>query len=167
MSKLYALNGELVRLNRLDEDEVVFGSPDAFDDVLEFDHETNQNVIDGLNGQLPNVLWQDHTLSGGILRRNGIPVTINPSGTAYLDKQVAQAFWDDLANGIDWLDARQAEWQNQSDAWDGLTNTQKQTQLLDNFGTVLGHLATLTYINYRVLRFIRWLIKAVLKPIWA
>lgn len=162
MAKMWGWQGAIWRLVRTDEEEAQFGPPEQFDDVLEFDPDTNAELLNGLD-----VDWNAHRVENGILYRNNSPVVINSPGTVYLDKQIAQAFWNDLGNGIDWLEARQTEWQNQSDAWDGLTDTQKNNQLRDNFGTILGHLATLAYVNYRVLRFIRWLIKAILRPVWA
>ena len=154
MAKMWGLLGEIVRFVKTDEELAEFGPPDEFDDVLDFDEETNTAVIYGIDTD-----WNAHRLEGGVLYRDDIPVEISPPGTVYLDKQVVRQFWDDLGNGIDWLEAHRQTWQSSSDAWDGLTNAQKQTQLLDNFGVLLGDFAALLYINYRVLRFIRWIIK--------
>ena len=159
--KIWALAGKLLRFSKTEEELEQFGPPDVYDDEIEFDGDTNQDVIDGLDGKLPGVLWQDHTLSGGVLHQHGIPITINPPGQHFLDRATVKEFWNDLGNGIDWLEAHRQTWQSLSDAWDGLTPTQKQTQLLNNFGVLLGDFSALLYINYRVLIFIRWLIKAL------
>ena len=156
MAKIWGLLGELVRFVHNNEEEEQLSVPDNFDDVLEFDESTNKPVITGLDTD-----WNAHSLQGGTLYRDAIPVVIDPPSMHYLDRQVVRLFWDDLGNGIDWLEAHRQTWQSSSDAWDGLTNAQKQTQLLNNFGVLLGDFSTLLYINYRVLIFIRWLIKAL------
>ena len=156
MARMWGLSEAIIRLTRTDEELEFFGAPEEFDDTLEFDVETNEEMLSALDSD-----WNAHTLSGGILRRNGIPITINPPGQHFLDRATVKEFWDDLGNGIDWLEAHRQTWQSSSDAWGGLTNAQKQTQLLDNFGVLLGDFSALLYINYRVLIFIRWLIKAL------
>jgi len=156
MAWIWGNLGQLVRYLKTDQEMEMIGEPDEFDDLLEFDLDTNTHVDQGLNTD-----WNVHTLSGGALQRDGQPVTINSPGQHFLDRATVKEFWNDLGNGIDWLEAHRQTWQSSSDAWDGLTNAQKQTQLLDNFGVLLGDFSALLYINYRVLIFIRWLIKAL------
>jgi len=156
MAKIWGYASEIVRFVHNENEEWDFGPPSQFDDELEFDEEVNQDAINGLDTD-----WNAHSLSGGILRRDGQPVTINSPGRHFLDRATVKEFWDDLGNGIDWLETHRQTWQDSSDAWGGLTNAQKQTQLLDNFGVLLGDFSALLYINYRVLIFIRWLIKAL------
>ena len=96
--KLYAENTELVRLLKTDEDEAAFGEPSQFDDLLEFDGETNPDAVHGLDTD-----WNAHTLSGGVLRRDGQPVTINAPGESYLARKQAakvQEALHDLLAGL-------------------------------------------------------------------
>jgi len=154
--KLYGLSTLIVRILATGEQEEAYGPPPEFDTALELDADTNAEIATGV---IQN--YNAYTLISGILYYNGQPVTINPPGRHFLDRATIKEFWNDLGNGIDWLEAHRQTWQSSSDAWDGLTNAQKQTQLLDNFGVLLGDFSMLLYINYRVLIFIRWLIKAL------
>ena len=146
--KLYGLSTRIVRVLETEEHEEQFGLPDLYDTDLELDADTNTEIATELK-----MNWNAYTLSTGVLYRDGQPVIINQPGQRFLDRATVKEFWDDLGNGIDWLE-------NAYVGWDALTNTGKQAWLANNFGTVL-------YINYRVLRFLRWFIKAILKPIWA
>lgn len=137
MAKLYGLQSEIVRFLKSMDDEH-FGDPPQFDVELEFDAETNQSVINGLDND-----WNSHTLEiDGILRRNGQPVTINVPSQHFIDRGLINQYWTDLNNEIDWLDI-------QILAWPEFTTAQKQTWLVNNFDR------TLKEIRF-ILRFIRW-----------
>jgi len=86
MAKIYGKSGEIIRLLQSEDEELQFGAPPDFDDEIEFDPNTNQQVIDGLNTD-----WNSHQIVSGELYRNSNPVTINPPG----DK------WNARLNGDD------------------------------------------------------------------
>lgn len=76
-----------------------------------------------------------------------MPLIQNGNLVPDADDTAKAEFMDDLDNGINWLD-------NAQSGWDALTPAEKQTWFLNNFDAVL-------YIQMRVLKFIRWLVKRI------
>ena len=98
MAILYGLNTEIIRFLQTEEEEEQIGPPDEFDDSLDFDLETNEPVREALFAN-----WNAHTLSGGVLRRNGQPVDIADPGETYLARkqgEKVQGALRDLLGGL-------------------------------------------------------------------
>jgi len=91
MARIYGLGGTLVRFTRNDKEYELHGDPPAFDDMLEFDGDTNKGVVEGLDTD-----WNAHHLSGGVLRRNDQIVTINAPGENYLVRKQADRIKKEL-----------------------------------------------------------------------
>ena len=79
MAKIWYKNTELIRLTKTENDEVQHGTPLIFDGVIEFDGDTNQNAINGLD-----IDWNSHTIENDLLCRNGQPVIIYPPGENWI-----------------------------------------------------------------------------------
>ena len=75
MAKIFCLQNSIVRFIKTKEEETRYGVPPEFDEVIEFDPETNTDAINGLDTD-----WNSHRVEGGQLLRSGVPVTINPPG---------------------------------------------------------------------------------------
>jgi hypothetical protein len=87
MAKLYASSsGSLVRLVQTEQEEKSLGDFTDFAEMLDFDGNTNQGVIQNIMAN-----WNIHSLSGGVLYRDGLPIQINPPGDEYLERQQATA----------------------------------------------------------------------------
>ena len=82
MAKLYAFQGVIVRFAQTDEEDEQFGVPPEWDDMLEFDLNTNEHIRTSLF-----LDWNSHTLSGGVLRKDGQVVTVNDPGDEYLGQR--------------------------------------------------------------------------------
>lgn len=82
MAKLFGYNGAIVRFARTESEEISLGPTPEYDIELEFDADTNTEAVHGLDTD-----WNAHTLSGGVLRRDGKPVIINPPGEDYLGRR--------------------------------------------------------------------------------
>ena len=111
-----------------------------------------------LRGKLENLIpaidkldtdWNPHSIADGALHYDGEPVVINEPGETYLDRHF-------LSDYLPLTDSYISQLTNGIDAWDSLTAAQKQTWFLNNFDDLL--------IMVRgILRFIRWLMKAIIK----
>ena len=124
---LYAgTTGALLRMNVSDEDLAMFGIPDGCTETLEFDPETNPQIVAALTGQVHGVLWQDIRLSGGVLSHKGTPVTVNPPGPAWLARVDAE---DAKARILAAIDAALADYAAALDRWDVLTTVQQKAVL--------------------------------------
>jgi len=84
--KLYALNGTLIRFLKTTEEIARFGDPAEFDAMLEFDGDTNPEIVYALDTD-----WNSHTLVGTTLRRNSAIVTVNEPGDDYLARKQADS----------------------------------------------------------------------------
>jgi hypothetical protein len=84
MARLYALQGILLRLLQTDEEFDAFGEPEQWDDLLDFDAETNGPVVQGVLEA-----WDEHRLSAGVLERDGQVVAIEDPGESYLARKQA------------------------------------------------------------------------------
>ena len=137
MAKLYGKNGELIRLLQTDEEELHFGDPSAFDDLIEFDPETNQDMIAGLNTD-----WNSHKIVGGALHRNNQPVTINPTGSrwnARLNQEEARTRFllSQLANKTP--SQIYTQMQERMDSWTSLADAREDLrEWLPLFGALLA-----------------------------
>lgn len=81
MAKIYSgTDRKIIRFLQTTEDEVRFGAPADFSELIEFDPDTNNEVIIALNTD-----WNSHSVESGKLIRNGVEVAINPPGIAYED----------------------------------------------------------------------------------
>jgi len=100
---LYGLNGEIVRFIKQASEFIEFGPPPAHDVEVEFDDETNPHVWQGLDTD-----WNSHTLeSDGVLRRGGVPVTINTPGDTFLEgkqREVIEERAREILGGLASLD---------------------------------------------------------------
>jgi hypothetical protein len=93
MAKIYADGaGELIRFLQSDDEEAQWGAPPAFAEMLEFDGESNPAVLHGINAD-----WNSHRLQGGVLMRNGLPVTIVPDSALIAERKRLAAIRQDLA----------------------------------------------------------------------
>ncbi len=144
MAKFYGLNGEIYAVRMTEQDELDHPVTGHDDETTNIDPEVNASVFEQYAQDHNN-----HSLVAGILYYQGQPVTILPHGQVYLDHQAAKSFWQDLNNEIDWLEGEYTD-------WDALTGAQKQQWIVDNFDRVLREI-------HGIMRFIRWLIKAILK----
>jgi hypothetical protein len=98
MAVLYGLDTVIIRFLQTVEEEEQIGAPDEWDDSLDFDLETNEPVREALFAD-----WNAHTLSGGVLRRDGQPVTINAPGESYLARKQGEKVKEalrDLLSGL-------------------------------------------------------------------
>jgi hypothetical protein len=88
---LYAdANGVLLRAVLSDAEEERFPDPpNDTAEMLEIDADTNPQIVAALTGHLPEILWQDVRLSGGILSYKGQPVTVAMPSAAYSERQQA------------------------------------------------------------------------------
>ena len=116
---IYGLNGQLVRFLQTREEEISIGSPADFDTSLEFDPATNEQIVTGLNGQLPGVRWQDASLIDGVLYYNGNPVTVNPPGPVYLKRQELRDWYDRIDPALATIDAAVDQTEQAEAAWPG------------------------------------------------
>ena len=106
MAKLYGKLGQLVRLLKTQLENEQYGDPPEFDEVIEFDGATNQDVINGLDTD-----WNSHSVVDGQLLRSGVSVTINPPGEEWIADETAvssRTGWKDLGNWSTW-EAQQAQ----------------------------------------------------------
>ncbi|HSH82753.1 MAG TPA: hypothetical protein VLA19_29830 [Herpetosiphonaceae bacterium] len=82
MAKLYAAaDGTIVRLLKSEQDERMFPDAPPNTTVLEFDSDTNADVLRGLD-----IDWDSHRVIDGQLTRNGQAVTLAPPGQDYQDR---------------------------------------------------------------------------------
>jgi len=163
MAKLYALDGALIRLLKNAQEEAEYGPPDAYDEMLAFDADTNPQIVAALSGEIPNVRWQDASLVDGVLYYNDEPVTVNPPGQAYEDREYLRDWWAALNNALDNVGAAITQTEQAETNWPTLTSQQKQQWLLDHFDEVLGGLALALRVIFGMLRFVRWLVRGPLE----
>lgn len=100
MAKIYGRLGEIVRLLKSQQEVELYGDPPEFDDVIEFDPITNDEVIAGLDTD-----WNSHTIDKGQLFRNGVAVVINPPGEDWVAEETAilsRTGWRDLGDWATW-----------------------------------------------------------------
>jgi hypothetical protein len=82
MAKLWHQDGEIVRLLLNELEEAQFGPPNEFDGVFEFDPDTNQDVLQGINQD-----WNAHKVVGGMLTKNGNPILFNSPGEKWIARE--------------------------------------------------------------------------------
>lgn len=71
-------------------------------EIVEFDEETNADLIAALCGRIPGVLWQDHAIERGQITHKGEPIAINPPASVKptTDERVAALLeWADKFRG--------------------------------------------------------------------
>jgi hypothetical protein len=141
VAKIWYKDNQIVRFLWGDAEEIE-GPPALYDGEIDFDMETNQDVVNSLNTD-----WDGHDVVAGKLRYQGVVLPINPPEQFYVDHQAVKQFYQDLNNEIDWLGT-------QISNWDGLTGAQKQAWITNNFDRILGEVQ-------KILKFIRWLIKKI------
>jgi len=156
--RLYAnQEGELIQVIVTDSEEVMYPEPPpGAVESLSIDAETNPQIVALIQGIVP---WQELQLTGGVLYAAGQPVTINPAGEHYQDREYLRTWWQQLNTALDNADVALLQTEQAESLWPTLTDRQKQTWLVDHFDEVLGGLALVLRILRGVLRFIRWLIK--------
>lgn len=86
----YEPDGTILRLLTNEREEAAIPVPPGASS-LAFDATTNADLLDGLSGRLPGVLWQDHRVVAGLLQRQGVPVPLAPPSRASLDRQARAA----------------------------------------------------------------------------
>lgn len=59
----------------------------AGSEVVTFDPATNPKLLDALQGKLPGATWQQFTIVGGVVFREGMALVIAPDGPAMVSKQ--------------------------------------------------------------------------------
>jgi len=84
--KLYGNLGELVRFLKTQTEVDQYGDPLEFDVLLEFDGDTNPDLVQGLDTD-----WNSFAFVSGVLRRNAQAVTINDPGDDYLAQRQADS----------------------------------------------------------------------------
>lgn len=162
MAIIYGSGTKIIRFIQTDAEREQYGDPTQYDTALEFDPDTNPQIIDGLAGRLPNVRWQDASLINGVLYYNDEPVTINPPSETYQDRVYLRDWWQRLSTALDNVATAITQTEQAEAIWPSLTPAQKQTWLVDHFDEVLGALALVLRMIQGVLRFIRWFIKVYL-----
>lgn len=108
MARLYANEaGELIRVLADSLQEQQWGAPPAWADSLEFDPGTNPNVLPAIAAD-----HNGHRLTGGVLYRDGVAVTINPPSLSTTERAQAVA----LAKGLKQFNALASPTNAQRDA---------------------------------------------------
>ena len=151
MARIYELNSQIICVMKEDDNYML---PDVYDHLLNFDLDTNTELLHQLNTD-----WNNHSMPDGVLHYNGQPVIINPPGENYQDREYLQTWWKQLNAALDNMDAALLQTEQAESLWPTLTAKEKQTWLVDHFDEVLGGLALVLRVLHGVLRFIRWLIK--------
>ena len=84
MATMYAkASGEIIRfLRNAEQEQERPAPPPGTADTLAFDSATNREIVLAYDRDCDSL-----RLSGGVLRRNGVPMTVNPPGRAYQDRQ--------------------------------------------------------------------------------
>lgn len=77
MAKIYHDGTNLLGLRKNDSEESLYPVPNGVTEI-EFDESQNESLIQGLDED-----WNAHSISGGVLQRDGSPVTINPESEDY------------------------------------------------------------------------------------
>lgn len=129
-------SGKIVRVTLNQFEDEHFGPPASYAELLEYDPDTNAVMIADLN-----LNWNSYTLIGGILRHNGIVITITPP----TEEHIAQT---NAKTGFQILDARyrdatptQIRDAITNNVWGGLTKAQANTWLDQNItGTTINTL---------------------------
>lgn len=109
MAKIHAdAGGNILRFTQSDADELRFPTPPAgTTQTIEFDADANPTVVDALNGKVAGVRWQDHTVSGGKLKRKGVDVVLLADTDKKKDKDALPAILAKLTAGTKLSDAEQ------------------------------------------------------------
>lgn len=81
-------------LGEIEDNYTRFTAPDDAAASVEFDGDTNPELIAGLRSD-----WESYRLVNGQLQRNGVPVTVNPPGQAFQDVQAAPELLARLESG--------------------------------------------------------------------
>lgn len=77
------------------EEEKQHPVPTGAINIIRFDEATNPVAVRALNTD-----YNSHSLAGGMLRRNGVPVGINPPGPAYQDRELLVALLSKLTGPL-------------------------------------------------------------------
>lgn len=143
MSKVYAnADGNIIRLLETDEQMRSIGAPPEFTGFIEFDEETNKNLVSDLKR---NVLL--FTMVNGILYQEGIPVIIHTAGNLFEDRMFIQnTVRPTLEEYITLMETGLSVYPTLPDF------NAKAQFIVDNFQTLMN-------IIHGILVFIRWLIK--------
>ena len=85
MARIYGRLGEIIRLLKTEQEIEQYGTPSEYDEFIEFDADTNAEVIAGLDTD-----WNSHAIADGQLLRSGKVVTINSPGTEWANKILSE-----------------------------------------------------------------------------
>lgn len=121
----YDAAGKILRLCRTDAEESFHGPPAGFVGSVAFDESTNTAAVADLGAN-----WQSHDCPAGVLRKNSVPVTINPDGQV---KQDRDTYSQNVATALTRLQ------QIKSQADGGMTNAQRDLAIGD-LAVILGRL---------------------------
>jgi len=149
MAKLYGKLGQLVRLLKTQLENEQYGDPPEFDEVIEFDGATNQDVINGLDTD-----WNSHSVVDGQLLRSGVSVTINPPGEEWVAEETAisaRTGWKYLGDWATWQPQQAQDYVN-AEILNGFDQAQIDAYIDENItGTTIAQLRTQTVAALKLL----------------